>query len=314
MNNLAQERVRKQDQAPQGCRESLPSLNGDPVKAGYTPAGLPAFCDSHQGEPGGAGSPFSLCGGPGAEPPVILNLRQTATSCEPKYLVIECSCGPTLVKSGCMRKDCEECADAVGLRRSGRVYDRLQKGAEGRSVLYTVLTVPPDLRGRFVSTDKWRKALRKIWKTMKASFGALYGVENSHPTGENLEVFAPHANFLWVQRPGFRPYIDVDELRAAWASIIGAEGPVDVHHQYVPSGDVKKVAHRCRYSTRSFPGWGWWIPSMRWYGTYPRKMKKEPPVCHRCGERFRYGGVATDDEVSMWNERPWEFRPLYDCP
>jgi len=185
----------------------------------------------------------------------------------------------------------------------------LEAGRDGRAVLYTVLTVPPAQRDRFRERKPWRRTLRRFWAILKRDFGALFGAECSHPAGdEDPDAFHPHANFLWVQRQGFRPYIDVDALRRAWAKILGVE-VVDVHHQYLP--DVSRIIHRCRYVTRTWPGWGSWLGSMRWYGCYPKDPARSRAVCLDCGMPFLFLGLAVEEEIVMWKERPWAFRPLY---
>jgi hypothetical protein len=232
-----------------------------------------------------------------------LKLRQSTRTCEPKWYVYACGCSKKLVKSGCMHRDCLTCEDQVGARRASRCRWRLDAGREGRPVLYTVLTVPPELRARYADPAVWRSACRRAWKVLRKQFGAEYGLEASHPAGEDLEVFHPHANFLWVQRPGFRPFLDVAALRRAWARILGYDGEVVVYHRYADAPG--KIAHWARYVTRTFPGWSWWTPSVRWYGAFPRELPDREVVCPGCGQPFRFVGEASPEEVQAF-EGSWK--------
>lgn len=260
------------------------------------------------GEAGRVGPPPVLRGGPGAEPPArfILTLRQSTKRCSPKWLILSCACKQfSVVKSGCMNKDCEVCADVVTDRRASRARARLDAGRGDRPILQTVLTVPPELRQRYADVGAWRSVLRKMWRVLEDGFGALFGCEATHPVGDDPEVFHPHANFLWVQKVGFRPFIDVERLRRLWAGILGAE-VVDVHHSYFTS--EAKIAHRVRYVARVFPGWSLWVGNLRWYGRYPRHVDV-PVLCPKCGEPYLYVGVVEHDWLLVHlKEHPYLFR------
>lgn len=128
----------------------------------------------------------------------------------------------------------------------------------------------------------------------KKDFGFEFGVEISHPISEAAEeVFHPHINLLWLQKPGQKPFIDLDKLRQAWAKLLQYGGPVDVHHAYYT--DKKKIMHKCRYVARSFPGLSIWVGSLRWYGK-PPKMDPEVIVCPKCGQCYIIMDFITEHE------------------
>ena len=234
---------------------------------------------------------------------LMLTQQQSVRGCEPTVELVRCGCKWRKVQSGCMDRDCSECKAAVGRRRAARVGARLSEGcpkdARGRMypLCYTVLTVPPELRERFANPKAWRGLGRRAWKVLKRQFGGVFGVEATHPVGDEKAPdhraageteaggFHPHLNFLWV-RSTYHGEIDTDKLRAAWAEILGVElDRSNVWHEF-RTGEVQR-AHCVRYVTRSFPGWSFWLPSLRWYGKYPKKPKAKECRCDKCGERFR---------------------------
>jgi len=232
--------------------------------------------------------------------------RQPST-CREAYRVLECGCGKHLVPFFCEKRDCgnPKCNNVVHARRADAAYDRLQGGV----VCYTVFTVPPELRERFLDpkvTANARRFLAKILKQM----GMLYGVEMSHPVGEDGITFHPHQNWLWRPRPGLRGFVDVDRLRAAWAKYLGVE-VVDVYHRY--STEDGKIKHWCRYVSRLFPGLHEWTGQVRWFGTYP-KATTSGKVCPECGHHYRYLGKVSVEAVqeaavarlTLGVDPPWE--------
>jgi len=236
------------------------------------------------------------------EDSIILNIRQTSLSaCAAKGLKVGCLCGFRVVRSGCMKKDCPVCGQEVTKRRARRIFDRFEKVRNGRPVLYTVLTVPPKVRSRFVVRSEWRKVVKAVIKVFKSEFGFDFGVECSHPISETNEyVFHPHINLLWLQKAGVDRHkseipgsIDLDKLRARWAQILGTAGPVDVNHQFAAT--EKKIRHRCRYIARVFPGLSSWVGSVRWYGK-PPVLPPEIRKCPKCGQVFMVIDFLTEHE------------------
>ena len=251
--------------------------------------------------------------------PVGAPLGYPVTKCDPKFIVLQCNCGRHIVPSSCMQMDCTGCADGIKKRRSSSVFRRLVAPTPGkrlranrRNVLYTVFTVPPDLRPKYRDPKEWQKVRKKAWRIVKENFGGLYGVEASHPSGDkDPSTFHPHLNFLWVQRPGFRPFLEVNELRKKWQNVLGVEVG-DVYTRY--HSNVRKIKHWCNYVCRTFPGNHKWTGPLRWYGTYPKSNVKAETICGECEAPFKCIGWIDKFQVDDYYKRgfllgidpPWE--------
>ncbi len=216
--------------------------------------------------------------------------------CTPKFITMECHCNRYVVASSCMSLICPYCKKFVNKRRSASIFRRLvdqsMKRSDRhkiRSVIYTVFTVPEDQRHKYIDPKAWQKIRKKVWQILKSNFGGLYGVEVSHPVGDKDEnKFHPHFNFLWIQRDGYRPFLDVDKLRFHWGKVLNV--PVaDVYSRY--SNNVRKIKHWCSYVSRVFVGLHKWAGSVRWYGKYPRGIAKVERRCADCGGRFKMIGL-----------------------
>lgn len=205
-----------------------------------------------------------------------------------------------------MKRTCRECGPAIGKRRASRVRQRLEAGttsASGRkkAIIYTIFTIPPALRSRCRDRKEWRKLVKKAWLVLKNHYGAEYALECSHPVGDKSTEFHPHANFLWVQRDGFKPFIDVALLRKLWQAVLETYGTVDIWTSYQsPKATEKERKHRYRYVTRIFHEYTSWIGSMRWYGKYPKvRYHEEPKTCPRCHEVYLFMGRASEVEYNQ---------------
>lgn len=267
---------------------------------------------------------------------VMFNIRQSTTRCHPRYFAFSCKCGSehymrgchsplwspdlTVVRSGCMRYNCPDCAAQITKRRAKRAKERLDKGRQGRAILYTVLTVPPHLRETYVDRKAWRKLIRGAWRVLREEFAGEFAVESSHPHGDPrdegedaAELFHPHVNFLWVQRRGFSPYIDVDRLRVRWSALLGVEVSDVWHHYYK---DPRELQRRIEYVMRTFPGFAGWVGSVRWYGQYPRKLSPHVWKCDKCGEPYSFAGMVEEGEYTLYLQRTQETRagPDADLP
>jgi hypothetical protein len=153
--------------------------------------------------------------------------------------------------------------------------------------------VPISIRDKYLDPIYWKRVRKEMWQCLKNTYGAYFGVEISHPIGDEAPtVFHPHLNVLWVQRDGYKPFIDVTALRTAWAGILGVE-LADVHTQY--TDNLYQIRHWTNYVSRTFPGYSWWIGPVRWYGSYPVIRKREY-ICPECGETIRLIG-----HVSWWD-------------
>lgn len=226
---------------------------------------------------------------------IMFSIRQTASKCAPKYAETACLCGWKVVRRTCKKYDCEDCAEPVKKRRSRRAKRRLDLGRKGRPILYTVFTVPPQLREHYTDRKEWRKLARKVWKLLKTEFGGEFGVEASHPHGDLDEngdpgVFHPHLNFLWVTRKGSPSFLEVEKLRKAYSALLCVEVSDVWHHYY---RNPVELSRRISYVMRTFPGCSAWTGSVRWYGKYPR-MEVELVVCPVCKSAILF--VKTADE------------------
>lgn len=242
-----------------------------------------------------------------------LDVRQTEFyrephACTPKYIVLQCNCGRHIVPSVCMSLVCPNCKNAVNKRRSGSLFRRLvnqptTKSYRSRlkSVIYTVFTVPESERHKYLDPKVWQKVRKKTWKLLKSKFGGLYGVEVSHPVGDkDANKFHPHLNFLWIQRDGFRPFLDVEKLRESWGEILDV-AVADVYSRY--SNHLRKIKHWCNYVSRVFVGLHKWAGSVRWYGKYPRMKSKTDCPCAQCSGKFKMIGWIDKETVDGYYER-----------
>jgi len=181
-----------------------------------------------------------------------------------------------------------------------------------KTLIYTIFTVPKAIREQYLDKAEWQKARKRVWTLLKEYFGALYGVEVTHPIGDkDRKNFHPHLNFLWVQKSGFKPFIDVDLLRKKWGEVLKVDIS-DVYSQYTTK--VARIVHWIKYVTRTFPGTHKWTGSMRWYGKYPKEKVPVEYVCNECGCHFRLIGYVSGEDVDNWYKRgillgidpPWE--------
>lgn len=232
------------------------------------------------------------------------------SKCKLKYIVIECACGRRVVPSVCMSLDCDTCRPHVGRRRANSVLKRLmgstlyqRRRNHYKTVIYSIFTVPMELREGFLEANEWQKARKKAWRILKEHFGARFGLEATHPRGDSsTTLFHPHLNFLWVQEEGWRPFLDVELLRELWAEALGVP-TVDVFTKY--SNSLYKIIDWADYVTRSFPGNHKWTGPMRWYGKYPRIKEIVECRCNECGSRFRVIGWLLASDVDEWLEKGW---------
>lgn len=209
-----------------------------------------------------------------------------ATPCKPEWKVFFCGCSARVAEVGCNRLDCRNCADFLRRRRATAIGERMEAGRNGKPVIYTVFTIPPDLREKAANKATWGRWMRALRKVLKKKFGLLYGCERVDPCGdEKPDVWHPHLNLLWVQRDGWRPFIDVDALREEWARIIGTEEP-NLWTQF--STEPAKLGHWYSYMGRTWSDWRKAVPNhltVRWIGKYPARPPQEEPVCDECGQK-----------------------------
>lgn len=235
--------------------------------------------------------------------------KHSTTKCTPKYVVYQCDCKRHIVPSTCMSKNCTICAPHVQSRTADSIFRRFSQksdirklGGNIRQVCYTVFTIPPHLRDKFLDPIAIKKVRKLAWEILKTKFGALFGVEATHPIGSESTMFHPHLNFVWSQRKGFRPYIDTHLLQIEWANILDVR-IVDVWHQY--SDKSTQIYKWCEYVGRPFPGYSWWKGSIRWYGKYPIVHIKHDYICPDCGCYYRRLGTIEGSVVSDYYAHGW---------
>lgn len=261
---------------------------------------------------------------PAGMTPSILSstTQQSVKRCVPTTVLAECGCGSGLISRGCGSTDCVDCADAVAARRSKRTRARLESALRGdQRVLRVILTIPPELRERFVDPAAWRELGRRAFKMLSSVARLRFAVEATHPVGDGdhhqaggAEVdgapcheFHPHFNFIGVQLAGSMEFVAWDKLRAAWARVLGlppARTP-QVHGEWfrpravefsrgaesVAEAAVADWRHAARYTVRPFPGWSAWAPPVRWFGEYPTGVEA-PSYCPTCGVEVACCGVG----------------------
>jgi len=300
---------------PQGTLAALREFYGlQPTKGGE---GFAAFPPKSGGS---RSSPVILTDTVNLDHLECLPFSETRT-CTPKYIVLQCNCGRQIVPSTCMHRDCVPCAPHVGRKRSESVFRRLYRSSpyqHGRNssemykkgyyrsfptVIYTIFTIPMEHRQRYLNRKQWSLLRGRVWKMLKNHFGGLYGVEISHPHGDKRPtLFHPHLNFLWVQRKGYRPFIPTENLRDSFAVLVGTE-TVNVRTQY--SHWVRQIKHWCNYTCRTFPGNSVWTGPIRWFGKYPKDIKKPDIRCPDCGCKFERIGTLEKCQVDDWYKIGW---------
>lgn len=210
-----------------------------------------------------------------------------AEPCNRTWKVSACECRARVYESGCCRLDCLACESHLRARRSAAFRDRIEPTRGVKPLHYTIFTVPPSLRAQAADPNLWSSWRRRIWKYLKKKHGGLFAVERTDPAGDSdKSLWHPHLNFLWIQRDGFRPHLDLDAIRAEWARIIGYAGKVDFHHEY--STNERKIGFWYWYQSRTWADWQGSVKkhlTIRWLGSYPKKPEKET-CCPDCGSSF----------------------------
>lgn len=247
-------------------------------------------------------------------------LANAVTECIPRFIVKECKCGRGLISKACDKRTCIRCNDRLNSRRANAAFDRFQyykkslaMKKQSFSYCYTDFTIPPVLRQQYADPKAWQKLRLKIWHILAEQFGALFGLEATHPIGEdNPNIFHPHLNFLYVMKPGFRNYIAVERLRFVFRKALKYIGPVNLYHAYGDSD--RQLMHLCKYVTRIFPAFAEWSGALRWYGRYPKYKPVKECICPICLEKIMILGSIDSQTVKsfeahgFWMGRspPWE--------
>lgn len=106
-------------------------------------------------------------------------------------------------------------------------------------------------------------------------------------------------------------------FRTWWATTVPE---VDTWYGYIRADDGKKMSHATRYAARTFPGWGWWAPAVRYYGLLACQYRGvlarvveyndlsvefEPAVCPVCGRPFDFDRRDGWREISRAEFEAW---------
>ena len=226
-------------------------------------------------------------------------------------MTLECECGTHAIQAyGCQSEDCPECATATAARRTSRTLSRFDQRHPDTDLGISVFTVPPYLR-HLCTKETWRKVRKTMIQALKDDFHFLWGCESSHPTGDDMEVFHPHLNVMWVRCNPFSAKLPKWELRLLYerwrhvlGEVLGVETPEKAdwfHHfwRYRTKEARTKFAARLDYIYRPFPGWSHWTGYRnRWYHLPGFKIPKaieEDWCCPACGLPF---------QVSWRSEQP----------
>ncbi|GAH71435.1 unnamed protein product, partial [marine sediment metagenome] len=171
--------------------------------------------------------------------------------------------------------------------------------------IYTVFTIPLELRPKFFDPKKVRELRGGLWKMLQKEYGALFGFEATHPIAEeHPETFHPHLNFLWTQKPGHRPFIDVERLRGKYQKILGYHSTVNLYSQY--SNKIPQIWKWCQYITRVFPSLAKWCGPSKWYGKYPKSDQKESCICPECNTKIYTLGYVDSYAYESYSRYGWK--------
>lgn len=235
----------------------------------------------------------------------------------PFLAVTGCGCGLKRVRQHCDKRGCAEeyCREKIRSRRARKIKARLDAGrTDGRAVIYTVFTVPPERRGAAGDRKTWKKWIDRLLRYMRKELALEYAVERTDPCGEDGETWHPHSNLLWIRKNGFRGYLEPTQLaalKAKWASIVyGTKEtngkPISVHTAF--STDEARIRHWCSYMGRTWSQWEDDFPyhlRIKWLGHPPKTPPKEVArPCEKCGKdvcRMQFGSEAAALEASAWS-------------
>ena len=224
--------------------------------------------------------------------------------CEKVFWFKACHCKKVAKTRGCNKLSCPGCAQHLRLRRKMSIRGRFEAARGNRPVLYTIFTVPKELREKAADPKVWRDWRRKLGAVLKKRFGMDFAVERTDPAGKckasersgescvcpKCSRWHPHMNFLWVQKPTgrHRPFITPAQmayLKRRWAFIIGREPgkPINIRHAYCKGDrdndqDVRRLHHWYSYMARTWADWQKSVGKhlrINWYGAPKAEVKPE---------------------------------------
>jgi hypothetical protein len=205
------------------------------------------------------------------------------------------------------------------MKRARRVMDRVaslsidfENHTHWPSMIYTVFTIPADLRWKFIDPKRIRKLRCKIWKMLKTYFHGEWAIEGTHPISEDHpETFHPHLNFFWMATESRYSFLDVNRLRKRYAALLGfdmleinddsvKETRVDAWTHY--SNKPGKIWKWCKYITRCFTQFSKWCGYIRYFGNPPKPPKKGVYLCPICNTEILALGTLDESTTRLYLE------------
>ena len=242
---------------------------------------------------------------------------ETAENCGAPFRAVRgCGCRMEVIRDHCDRKTCEHnyCCDKNRARRARDIEDRMEAGRRQRALIYTVLTVPPRLRGKAVKKDFWKKAIGRLAAYLRKYLDMEYACERSDPAGEDRVKWHPHVNLLWVRRDG-KGYISpeaLEALKTRWKRILGEhpENPVSVWTAFAKDADKKRRRHWYSYMGRTWPEWEGnfkYHCRIKWLGKPAKKpVREKEHTCPKCGLEVAIMRTGTQEAAAQLAARGYQ--------
>lgn len=298
--------------AAEDAPEALPYAVGAPGAPSAAPAALILTTGTIEDIDPGAFPPTGDPYLPGMGDGFVSVAGGLATNCGAPFRAVRaCGCASAAVRDHCDKKSCEHnyCAERNRTRRARDIEDRMEHSRRGRSLIYTVFTVPPSRReaaaervtlrprrkkdGTVEPREEWRWQhwLRELIEYLKDELGFDYGCERSDPAGaEAPDRWHPHINLLWVRKNG-HGYLspeDLGLLKARWKEIVGEapEMPISIWTAFAQDGNVARRRHWYSYQGRTWPAWEEKFPyhcRIKWLGKPAKAPERDvDPCCPKC--------------------------------
>ncbi len=230
-------------------------------------------------------------------PPAWAGIQPCGTAA---LVTFACSTKPTdprhsnrVVPFGCGKGTCSEsiCGSKFAGRRYGKVWSDRFSHLDG-SLSHVVLTVPPALRAfikdlpafnrlAVAAFEAWRREWGDVDRTDK-----FFLLEVTHPTGDDLYDWSPHANIFVTSRvltadgrqKTIRVYAtpaELARLRVLWLAELLKLIPSNVtipddlpYVHVVVHSHWKDKREALRRELRSFPGWDGRLYRTNWWGAF----------------------------------------------
>jgi len=197
--------------------------------------------------------------------------KNLESPCPSVYLHGKCEEGHEFAKGViCNREWCEEeagrCGGKNGLAHKRRMGSWLPKARKIGSMGRFVLTVPPEVRGKY-RTPQTLGGLGTAARRLFQRHGFPRGLRRWHLFGEDhrnrdhgasAPKYHPHLEVL-VDGGGYLSRKQLGAIKRSWANILHVSfSRINVYYEYVQANDVRKKLHRVSYALRpTFTDWRW---------------------------------------------------------